>query len=195
MDQTQTSTNAAKTPRRRPSSSRTRAVLAEPVERSEQGGTLDARSGGVYRARRLTQQRLGLLPADASVGDRHPVDEFATLSPLLFARAQIALEHHAHDDLAAVPVLLDDVSQDLALASGVLAGVVVRAVDEDRALAVEPRDQGMGAIDARRVVVGPARATAQHDVAVGIAQGPDHGGHAVSRDTDKTVWVAGRDHR
>ena len=58
------------------------------------------------------KQSLGFFPTEAGVSDGDAVGQGDTLFPGLLAGVEIAFEHQAHDGLAAVAELAEDVARN-----------------------------------------------------------------------------------
>ena len=82
----------------------------------------------------LLEQRVGLVPVDAGVGNALAVGERLTGNELLRAGNQIALEHHPDYVRIAPGNLGGDVSADNRLTVVILAAVSVAAVNHDARL-------------------------------------------------------------
>src|SRR5437899_964596 len=93
------------------------------------GGAPRADSGGEF-----AEQRIGLAPINAAVGDALPVDERLAGDKPLGAGYQVALDHDPDDVAVARGDLRGYVLADKRLAIEVLAAVSVAAVDHDARL-------------------------------------------------------------
>src|SRR3954453_11846904 len=134
----------------------------------DEGAASDA-APGLHCGSEPLQGRDGVVPVDAGVGDRLPVDELLAGDEVLPTLDQERLQHHADDRLVAVGHLVGDVAGGEELLLRVLAAVVVGGVDH------QPLRQACGAegdelvFDLGRVVVRLAVAAAEDQVAIGVA--------------------------
>ncbi len=117
------------------------------------------------------------------------------LFPGLLAGVEIALEHQAHNGLAAFTELAEDFARDHTLAPMVFTGVVMGAVDHDGAGDVFAGHSHFGVGHMLGVVVGlPAPAT-EDDVSVWVARGLNDRRLSLGIDADEVVRRTGRRHR
>ena len=133
-------------------------------------------------------------PVDAGVGDALAVDERLAGDELLRAGDEIALDHRADDVAIAGSDLRGHVAADNRLAAVVLLAVGVAEVDHDarsNACALHER-RGFG--HALRRVVHGLSASAQDDVAIGIAFGDEDGRLAVVRVAKKCMRASRGEH-
>ena len=81
---------------------------------------------------RFEDQPFGLVPAETGVGDGDAMCQGDALFPRLFAGIEVALEHEAHDRLAAFAELPEHLACNQALPRVILVGIVMRAIAHDR---------------------------------------------------------------
>ena len=74
---------------------------------------------------------MGLIPADAGVGDALAVAELFAGDEFLGSCDEVAFEHHAHNAPVAAGNLAGDVAADGGLLGVILVAVGVAAVDHD----------------------------------------------------------------
>lgn len=118
---------------------------------------------------------MGLVPADAGVGDALAVDELFAGDKLLTSGDQVAFEHNAHDASVAAGDLAGDVAADGGLLGVILVAVGVAAVNHDARWDAGLFHLAAGVFDRCGVVVDGLAAAAKDDVAVGVAVGDEDG--------------------
>ena len=140
----------------------------------------------------LADEGRGGGPVDATVGDAHAVAQGVLgLGEGLVAGGEVALQHRTHDGAVAGGGLNEEGAKDVGLQFGFLGRVVVRAIDEDGGREAGAGELFFGLDDVRGRVIGAAGPAAQHDVAVGVATGHDHGGCAVEVDAKESLRLGG----
>jgi hypothetical protein len=93
---------------------------------------VDALAAGLHTLAEAVEYRHGLFPRDARIRDRLAILEArgASSRDVLAALDEVALQHHAHDEVASLAAELGrDVLSDLDLAAVLLGRVAVAAVD------------------------------------------------------------------
>src|ERR1700687_401679 len=132
------------------------------------------RIGGAQRGSRIEEASFGGWPIDAWIGYRDAVLELGAIrAERLISRFDIALEHHAHDRIAAGADLIDQGLQHRGLLRIVLAGLRVRTIHHHARFQSCAREHLAAFANTARVVVRFA-APAEHDVSVRISRGPDY---------------------
>ena len=142
----------------------------------------------------FVQERCGVVPTETGVGDRDAVGKRHTLFPGLFARIEIAFKHETHDRLTPFAELPEHFPGHHGLARVILVGVVVRAIDHNRPGNPFACDGSFGFGDVLRVIIRPATASSQHDMAVGISHRLDDGGLSIGVDAEEVMGGPGGGH-
>ena len=92
----------------------------------------------------------------------------------------MTFQHHTANGALALLELLAQAGDDFRLAAIVLVAVAVAAVDDERGGQVPGRQGDGGIVDGLAAVIGPGlRASAQYQVAVGVAGGLQDGGRTL----------------
>lgn len=150
-------------------------------------------SSGADGFRKVLQDLLGRLPADAGVRDADTLlqSRRSLWRNLLVALVDVGLDHDADDRILTRAQLVGNVLGHERLVLVVLLGVSVRAVDHEN-LALVLVAQGLaGGLDAVAVVVGALAATTQDHESVLVARGLGDGGQTLLGDAQEVVRVGG----
>src|SRR5579875_46370 len=140
----------------------------------------------------LEQTLLSRRPIDARISYRDAVFQGGTIRHQgLIPRADVTLQHHSHNRVAAIATLLNKSLQYGGLLGVILSGLCVRAIDQNAGLEPGCPQQPTAFFDTSGIVI-RALATSQYDMSVGISGGPDNSGESILVDTQEGVRVAGR---
>src|SRR5258705_13868725 len=107
------------------------------------------------------------------------------------SRLDIALEHRAHDRIAACADLIDQSVKYCRLPGVIFAGLRVRAIHHHARFQSSAREHLAAFANTARVVVRFA-SSAEHDVSVGISGSSDYRRDSVLGDTEKRMGAARR---
>src|SRR6185503_2087773 len=106
--------------------------LRRPRMRNSSAALLTVRQAPVAHAlRERLQQRFGVAPAEAGIGDGYAVLQLLSGHQVLPAGVQVALDHHAHHALLAGGELRGDVRAHVHLLLVLLGRVGVREIDHE----------------------------------------------------------------
>src|SRR3954453_8938930 len=128
------------------------------------GGVGSEAAPRLHGRREPLQRRDGVLPVDAGIGDRLPVNELLAGNEVLPPLDQERLQHHADDRLVAVRHLVGDVAGGEELLLRVLAAVVVGRVDPQPLRLPGDAQRNQRVLDLGRVVVRLPVPAAKDDV-------------------------------
>src|SRR5260370_40898807 len=138
----------------------------------------------------VEQASFGGRPIDAWIGYRDAVFQLRAIrAERLISCFDIALEHRAHDRIAAAADLIDQRLQHRRLPSEIPAGLRMRAIDHHSRLQTRIREHLAAFADTACVVVRFASA-AKNDVRIGISRGSDYGRETILSDPQKGMGTA-----
>ena len=141
---------------------------------------------------RPTDQILGFVPSDTSIGDGLAVIQRRQVAgENLPAFLQIALQHDSPDGTPSAIPKIQDRLEHSGLPGMLLSGIRMGTIDDDRRLDTDVRKKILGLFNVFLIIIRSAAPASHNDMAGSIPACFENAGSSILIDSDETVTVLG----